>query len=182
MGDVRRVQGVQMLRHGAGEFSDACRRAVRMLVDVFIGICARCSESPPRYPRHVPWCLPARRSSAGDRSTPPRRRAAPRRKSPWLDSPSRIRRFVVSREAQVRQHGLQVLEELRDRLVGLAVGCHGREIEVRDVLPAGAAVRPPRSRCRQARSRACAGSLRDRRRRLRRQTELLDDVVAECRA
>ncbi len=34
------------------------------------------------------------------------------------------------REAQVRQHRLQVAEELRDRLVRLAVGSHRGEVEV----------------------------------------------------
>ena len=39
--------------------------------------------------------------------------------------------LVVPGEAQMRQHWLQVAEELRHGLVGLAVGCDGREIEVR---------------------------------------------------
>ena len=39
--------------------------------------------------------------------------------------------LVVARESQVRQHRLQVPEELRHRLVGLAVRGDGREVEVR---------------------------------------------------
>ncbi len=38
--------------------------------------------------------------------------------------------LVVPGEAQVRQHRLQMTEELRDRLVGLAVGGDGRDVEV----------------------------------------------------
>ena len=39
--------------------------------------------------------------------------------------------LVVTREAQMRQHGLQMREELRDRRFGLAVGRDGGEVESR---------------------------------------------------
>ncbi len=38
--------------------------------------------------------------------------------------------LVVSDESQVRQHRLQVTEELRDRLVGLAVRRDGGDVEI----------------------------------------------------
>ena len=78
-------------------------------------------------------CVPAC-SRRGQQPVDQRRRDAVRRGGE--DRRRRVRRdvlddLVVAREAQVRQHGLQVPEELRDRLVGLAVGGDRREVEVR---------------------------------------------------
>ena len=89
--------------------------------------------------------------------------------------------LVVVREAQVRQHRLQVTEELRDRLVGLAVRRDRREVEVRMRGEQPQQLAGHVARAAEHDGRRCASftALTAARRRRRRDAERFDDVVAE---
>jgi hypothetical protein len=130
MRDVRRVQGVEVLGHRAGELRETLRRAVGVLVDRLVRGRARKRKSAEMSTTR--GCVPAcslRRAAC--RSWPRTRRGAPPRTRRSRVGGDVLDHLVVAGEAQVRQHRLQVTEELRDRLVGLAVRSDGREVEVR---------------------------------------------------
>ena len=147
---VASVRGV--LGNRAAELRDARGRAVPVLVHALVGGGRRVAEvggdvddARPRAGRLSGAKQPV--DQAGRDTV--RRSGQDRRHRVGGDV---LDDLVVPREAQMRQHGLQVREELRDRRLRAGCRTQRRPGRVADARRAAAATRPRHSRCRRERS------------------------------